>query len=51
MKKYRGKGRRNFDPSTDGRYTTTVCNIMAGKDADRRGGGPRYELYRPGGGV
>ena len=29
MKKYRGKGRRNFDPSADGRYTTTLCNIMA----------------------
>jgi len=26
------------------RYTTTVCNIMARKDADRKGGGPRYEL-------
>jgi hypothetical protein len=31
MKKYRseGKGRRNIDPPADGRYTTTVCNIMA----------------------
>ena len=44
MKKYRSerKRRHNFDPSTDGRYTTTVCNIMARKDADRKGGGPRY---------
>ena len=23
----------------------TVCNILARKDADRRGGGPRYELF------
>jgi len=29
MKKYRGKGRRNFDPPADGRYITIVCNIMA----------------------
>ena len=28
------------------RYTTTVCNIMARKDADRKGGGPRYKLER-----
>jgi hypothetical protein len=28
-------------------HTTTVCNIMARKPADRKGGGPRYELcYR-----
>jgi hypothetical protein len=26
------------------RYTTTVCNLMTRKDADRKGGGPRYEL-------
>jgi hypothetical protein len=44
MKKYRGKGRRNFDPSADGRYMTTICNIMARNDADRKGGGPRYQL-------
>jgi len=44
MKKFRGKGRRNFDPSADGRYPTTVCNIMARKDADRKDGGPRYVL-------
>jgi hypothetical protein len=31
MKKYRSKrkGRRSFDSSADGRYTTIVCNIMA----------------------
>jgi hypothetical protein len=29
-------------PALIRRYTTIVCNIMARKDADRKGGGPRY---------
>lgn len=37
------KGRRNFDPSANGRYTTTVCNLMARKDADPDTSG-RYAL-------
>ncbi len=46
MKRYRSerKGRRNFDPSADGRYTTIVCDIMARKDADRKGGATNSPL-------
>ena len=40
LKKYREKHAATLTR----RYTTTVCNIAARKDANRKGGGPRYEL-------
>ena len=47
MKKSRGKGRRNFNPSADGRYTTIVCTIMA-SEKTRTAKAARYEFKEQG---
>ena len=44
MKKYRGKGRRNFDTAL---HYNSLQHHGERKDADRKGGSPRYELWFP----
>jgi hypothetical protein len=41
MKKYRGKGRRNFDRAL---HYLSLLHHGERKDANRKGGGPRYDL-------